>query len=235
MTRYLFWQDSYMRDFEATVTEKNEKELLLDQTCFYPSGGGQPSDTGTINGIRVNDVIKLDSGEIVHILENTAGIEKGMTVNGNIDWGRRYRLMRLHSACHVVSGVMAKSFGVRKHTGIQISEESARMGFDMQKLDSDVSESIESEVNKVISEGHSIVAEMLTWAQVNSDPALKTVTEERYEKIDVPRVLDIVGLDRQLDGGTHVRNTLEIGRIKIIRHENKGKSDKRVTFVLENP
>ncbi|MCL5783288.1 MAG: alanyl-tRNA editing protein [Candidatus Thermoplasmatota archaeon] len=232
MTRYLFWEDSYAREFETQVMSASGNEIILNSTCFYPSSGGQPSDTGTINGIDVIDVRKREDGEIVHTLQSVGGIGSGDTVKGILDWDRRYRLMRLHSAGHVVSGILSKNFGVRKHTGIQIYEDRVRMGFDIARLDKEVSTSIESEFNRVVAENHQIVAKMLTWELVNSDSSLKTVSEDRYEKIDVPRVLDIVGFDKQLDGGTHVRSTGEIGEIEIIGRENKGRNDKRIIFTI---
>lgn len=141
--------------------------------------------------------------------------------------------MRLHSACHVMSGVLLRSFNVRKHTGIQISEDRARMDFDMEKLDQVVSQEIEKEANKVIESHLDIIAKILTWDKVDRDSDLKTVSEDRYEKFDVPRLLEIVGFDRQLDGGTHVLNTKEIGKIKIVKRENKGKNNKRIVIVVE--
>jgi Ser-tRNA(Ala) deacylase AlaX len=133
-----------------------------------------------------------------------------------------------------MSGVLQKSFNVRKHTGIQIHEDKARMDFDMEKLDQAIVQAIENEANRIVESHHDITARVLTWEEVNRDPDLKTVSEDRYEKFDVPRLIDIVGFDTQLDGGTHVLNTREIGKIKIVRRENKGKNNKRITLVVEN-
>jgi Ser-tRNA(Ala) deacylase AlaX len=134
-----------------------------------------------------------------------------------------------------MSGVLKKSFNVRKHTGIQIHEDKARMDFDMEKLDQAIAQAIENEANRIVESHHHITARVLTWEEVNQDPDLKTVSEDRYEKFDVPRLIDIVGFDRQLDGGTHVLNTKEIGNIKIVGRENKGKNNKRITLVVNNP
>jgi misacylated tRNA(Ala) deacylase len=222
-----------MREFSAQVVSVNGNEIILDRTCFFPSSGGQPNDTGEIEKLRVTGVRRGNDGEIIHVVEGEPESGVGEVVHGRIDWDRRYRIMRLHSACHVLSGVLLKSFNVRKHTGIQIRDDRARMDFDMEKLDQSVVELIEKEANKIVSEGHEIVARIVTWDDVNLDSELKTVSEDRYEKIDAPRILEIVGFDRQLDGGTHVRNTIEIGRIRIVKRENKGKSNKRITLVVE--
>ena len=152
-----------------------------------------------------------------------------------IDWDRRYRIMRLHSACHVMSGVLLKDFDVRKHTGIQIYDDRARMDFDMEKLDQTTAEEIEAAANRIVTEGHEISAKITSWEYVETEPDLKTVSGERYDRSSVPRILEIAGLDRQLDGGTHVSNTREIGRIRIVRRENKGRSNKRIVLVVEAP
>src|SRR5487761_505195 len=182
LTRLLFWEDAYMKEFDGTVISINQNEVILDQTCFFASCGGQPSDTGSINGKKVVDVKRADNSDIIHALEAEPDFKIDQVVRGRIDWDRRYKIMRLHSACHVMSGVLLKSFNVRKHTGIQISEDRARMDFDMQKMDRDIVQAIEREANKVIESHLDIVAKMLTWGEVNKDAYLKTVSEGRYEK-----------------------------------------------------
>ncbi len=233
MTLLLFWEDAYSIEFDAKVISIHQNELIIDQTCFFASSGGQPSDTGSINGQRVVDVKRTYNGDIIHVLEAEPDFKMNQPLHGKIDWDRRYKIMRLHSACHVMSGVLLRSFNVRKHTGIQISEDRARMDFDMEKLDQVVSQEIEKEANKVIESHLDIIAKILTWDKVDRDSDLKTVSEDRYEKFDVPRLLEIVGFDRQLDGGTHVLNTKEIGKIKIVKRENKGKNNKRIVIVVE--
>jgi misacylated tRNA(Ala) deacylase len=232
VTRLLHWEDAYMREFEAEVVSTKANTVTLNRTCFFASSGGQPSDTGQIDTLRVVDVRK-DSAEIIHTLGREPSFRKSEVLHGSIDWERRYRIMRLHSACHVVSGVLLKEFNVRKHTGIQIRDAKARMDFDMDMLDQNRAVTIHREANRIVDEGHAIVARIVSWDEVNRDVELKTVSEGRYERIDVPRILEIVGFDKQLDGGTHVRNTLEIGRIKIVNRENKGKNNKRITLVVE--
>lgn len=233
MTRLLFWEDAYIREFNAQVVKVDGGAVELGGTAFFFSSGGQPSDSGRIDGLKVIDVRRGPSGEALHILEETPNFKAGDMVRGVIDWERRYKIMRLHSACHVMSGVLLKSFGVRRHTGIQIYDDRARMDFDMDKLDGETAAAIEKEVNRVIESHLDIVAKILTWEEVNQDPNLKTVSEDRYEKFDVPRLLEIVGFDRQLDGGTHVANTSEIGKIRIVKRENKGRNNKRIILVVE--
>jgi len=223
-----------MKEFDSRVTSIDRNGVVLDQTCFFASSGGQPSDTGSIGGVRVLDVKRAANNDIVHVLETEKDVRVGQLLSGKIDWDRRYKIMRLHSACHVMSGVLKKSFNVRKHTGIQIHEDKARMDFDMEKLDQSIAQAIENEANRIVESRYDIIARVLTWEEVSRDPDLKTVSEDRYEKFDVPRLVDIVGFDRQLDGGTHVLKTKEIGRIKIVRRENKGKNNKRITLVVDN-
>jgi misacylated tRNA(Ala) deacylase len=232
MTRLIFWEDAYKREFDARVISSNGVEVVLDQTCFFASSGGQPSDTGTISDRRVVDVRK-EENDIVHVLEKRPSFNAGDLVHGVIDWERRYRIMRLHSACHVISGVLLKGFNVRRHTGIRIYEDRARMDFDMEKLDATILEAIEREANKIVESHLEIVARILSWEEVKRDPELMTVSEERYEKFEAPRVLEIAGFDRQLDGGTHVANTREIGKVRIVARENKGKNNKRITLIVE--
>ena len=232
MTRLIFWEDAYKREFDARVISSNGVEVVLDQTCFFASSGGQPSDTGTISDHRVVDVRK-EENDIVHVLEERLSFSAGDLVRGVIDWERRYRIMRLHSACHVISGVLLKGFNIRRHTGIRIYEDRARMDFDMEKLDATILEAIEREANKIVESHLEIVARILSWEEVKRDPELMTVSEERYEKFEAPRLLEIAGFDRQLDGGTHVANTGEIGSIRIVARENKGKNNKRITLIVE--
>ncbi len=232
MTRLIFWEDAYKREFDARVISSNDVEVVLDQTCFFASSGGQPSDTGTIRERRVVDVRK-EENDIVHVLEKRPSLNAGDLVHGVIDWERRYRIMRLHSACHVMSGVLLKGFNVRRHTGIRIYEDRARMDFDMEKLDATILKAIEREANKIVESHLEIVARILSWEEVKQDPGLMTVSEDRYEKFEAPRLLEIAGFDRQLDGGTHVANTREIGSIRIVARENKGKNNKRITLIVE--
>jgi misacylated tRNA(Ala) deacylase len=232
LTRLLFWEDAYIKEFDATVVGLVGNTVELDQTCLFSSSGGQPSDTGELGGVRVVDVRRGAKGELLHVLQSEPTFRLGEIIHGAIDWERRYKIMRLHSACHVMSGVLLKSFDVRKHTGIQISDDKARMDFAMEKLNSEIANAIEKEANRVVRESHDIVAKVVTWDEVNRDAELKTVSADRYERIEVPRILEVTGLDRQLDGGTHVRNTSEIGYIKIIGRENKGKSNKRLVLTV---
>ncbi len=233
MTRMLFWEDPYQGEFSAQVISANGNDVTLGSTCFFFSSGGQPSDTGEIEGIRVLDVHKGDDGVVVHVLQGQPTFKPGQLVRGRIDWERRYRIMRLHSACHVMSGVLLKSFNIRKHTGIRIYPDKARMDFDMGKLDHATAQEIETEANRIVQEHRDIVARIASWEEVDRDPELKTVSENRYETIEVPRILEIIGFDKQLDGGTHVRNTAEIGKIKIVKTENKGRNNKRLTLIIE--
>ena len=239
MTEKLYWNDAYAKEFSAKITKINGNEVVLDKTLFYPTGGGQPNDTGKItcngNEYKVVDV-KSNNDEIIHVLDRNPDAQVGDTVSGAIDWNRRYKLMRLHSAIHLIDGILENKYNSSMITGGQIYEDRARIDIDMQELNREKAEELISEANKVAKEGHEIQARFIP-----RDEALKierlarTETgKELIKNLDVVRVVEIKDLDMQSDGGTHVKNTNEIGTIKLSKFENKGKHSKRIEIVLED-
>lgn len=233
MTKKLYLGDSYQKEFAAKVVAVNGNQLILDQTCFYVAAGGQPGDTGIINGVKVVDTIKGNDGDVVHILESTSEFKIGDSVNGTINWDRRYKLMRLHTACHIISGVVYQKFDGAKFTGSQIYEDKARMDFDIERFDEEVVRIVEDESNKIINVALPVTASMLDWEEAQKDKDLFRVQHELYSKYERPRIVTIGDFDRQLDGGTHVKNTKEVGSIKIVKRENKGRHNKRIIIVVE--
>jgi len=232
MTRKLYWEDSYQKEFDAKVVAVNGNQMILDQTCFYAAAGGQPGDTGMINGVKVVDTIKSNDGDVVHILESTSEFKVGDSVNGTINWDRRHKLMRLHTACHIISGVVYQKFNA-KFGGSQIYEDRARMDFDIEKFDEETAKIVETGSNKIIESDMPVAAKMLDWEEAEKDADLFRVQHELYSKYDKPRIVSIGNFDKQLDGGTHVRSTKEVGTIRIVKRENKGKHNKRITIVVE--
>lgn len=232
MSEWLFWKDAYLKEFEAKVLEIDGNKVILDKTCFYARGGGQPSDKGWLNGILVLDVQKRGK-DIIHVLEREPDFKVSDKVKGKIDWERRYRIMRLHSAAHVISYVIVKNFGNVIFTGSQIYEDRARMDFNLPQFNAEVASLIEKEANEIVEKAIPIKTYFVTKEEVEKNPWLKRVDPKLYEKFDVLRVVEIEGLDAQLDGGTHVKNTKEIGRIKIVKRENKGKNNKRIYIQVE--
>jgi len=234
MTEKLFWQDQYLKEFEGKVIEIRGKEVILDKTVFYARSGGQPGDTGEINGIKVIDTYYDNKGNIVHLLEKEPNFNIGDIVKGKIDWKRRYKLMRLHTALHILSAVLNNLFGNIKITGSQIYEDKARIDFDLDKLDDESVKKIEEKANEIVNKDLPVYAKFINKGELEKMPQLKRLMDEkRYEKYDVLRVVGIGDIDIQLDGGTHVKFTKEIGRIKIIGKENKGKNNKRLIITIE--
>jgi misacylated tRNA(Ala) deacylase len=234
MTVKLFWQDSYQKEFDAKVVSVNGNQVALDQTCFYPMSGGQIGDTGEINGTKVLDTVKGDNENIIHILEREPNFKIGNVVHGKIDWERRYVIMKLHSSAHVISAVLVKNFGNVLFTGSQIYPDRARMDFNIEKLDEETVKILEEKSNEVVKMNIPIVSRTITVEEAKSNPNLMRLADtSHYEKYKTLRVVEIKDFDTQLDGGTHVANTSEIGRIKIVKRENKGKNNRRITIIVE--
>lgn len=239
MTKKLFWNEMYLKEFDGKVSGREGNEVILDQTAFYATGGGQPNDTGILmsggNRFRVTDVVKRGD-DIVHVLEDASPLNAGDSVHGNIDWDRRYSHMRYHSAIHVMDGIVTKRHGDQGLlTGGQIYQDRARIDLDMQEFSRELVEQIIGECNDFISEGHSIYQK-----EISREEALKMENLARTEpgrqlinSLDSVRLIVIDGLDEQADGGTHVKDSREIGRIVLKKVESKGKRNKRVEFYLE--
>jgi misacylated tRNA(Ala) deacylase len=233
-TRKLFWEDSYQKEFEARVNSIEGVKVVLDQTCFYATSGGQIGDTGEINGIRVLDTIKGENEDIIHVLQKEPDFKVGDMVKGKIDWERRYNIMKLHTSAHVISAVLVKNFGNVLFTGSQIYPDRARMDFNIEKLDEETAKFIEEKSNEVVKMGLPVISRIISIEELKSNPSLLRLADtSHYEKYKILRVVEIKDFDAQLDGGTHVANTSEIGRIKIVKRENKGKNNRRITIIVE--
>jgi len=239
LTEKLYLTDSYLKEFEAKVISLNESEGLveLDKTAFYPTGGGQPSDTGVIefNGksYSVSDVSK--SGDrVFHKVSDTSGLSEGATVKGRIDWDKRYQHMKYHTALHIIDGVVFKE-GNGSMTGGQIYDDRARADFDILGLDKDKVLKILEESQQVIDNALPVEVKFLTKEEAEKVPELARTEpgKELMKKLDTFRIIDIKGFDFQLDGGTHVKNTSELGRIELSKYENKGSHNKRIEITLK--
>lgn len=240
MTEKLFWEDMYLKEFDGVVTGINGNEVVLDRTAFYATGGGQPNDTGVLQSgdvkVNVTDVRK-DGDSIVHVVDNPELLSTGMKVHGSIDWERRYSHMRHHSAIHVLDGIVTKLHGDQGLlTGGQIYQDRARIDVDMQDFSRELVESILEECNSFTAAGHDIYQKT-----ISREEALKMENLARTEpgrqlinSLDSVRLIVIDDLDEQADGGTHVANSKEIGKMVLKKVESKGKRNKRVEFTLEN-
>jgi misacylated tRNA(Ala) deacylase len=229
-TELLFLNDAYLRSARAEVTRVDGVRVALDRTVFYPTGGGQPHDTGIISWptgqARVTEVRKQD-GEVWHTLDGDVPTA-GAAVDGEIDWDRRHRLMRTHTALHVLCGVIWNEWGVPV-TGGNMEPLSARMDFELDPTPEGFGARVEQLVANEIAADRPIEVSFIPRAQAVLDEALiRTKVSLVPESVAEIRVVDIVGLDKQADGGTHVRSTAEVGGVRVVKTESKGKGNKRV-------
>jgi misacylated tRNA(Ala) deacylase len=235
-TELLFATDAYVRSFDAMVVEVTaDGGVVLDRTAFYATGGGQPHDLGMLSwadtSAAVIEVRKTDPG-VVHRIQGPVP-EVGTRVHGEIDWARRYALMRHHTALHAMSGVIYQLYGATV-TGGQMYPDRARMDFLLPDLSQDRLSAIEARTNELLQQGRPVSIRFLPRSEAFQIPDLiRTKVNLIPESIDQIRVVDIEGIDQQADGGTHVNNTREVGSVKIVKTENKGKGNKRLEIVLE--
>lgn len=232
MTKELFRDDSYLQSCDATVTAVNGNVFAVDQTVFYPLGGGQPGDTGAVRWdsgtAKVVDARYADGG-IGHILEDGATPPPvGTSVRLEIDWDRRYRHMRMHTAMHLLGAVL-KEYGV---TGGNISEAKSRLDFDMQ--DTVDKEAVGDALARLVAEDHAVSCRWVSEDELDANPELvRTMSVQPPRGKGTIRLLEIDGVDLQPCGGTHVRATAEIGRVRVGKIEKKGKHNRRVNMLLD--
>ena len=231
----LCYSDSYLKECKSKVMEVNDHGVVLDQTIFYPGGGGQPSDNGKLilenNEYLVKGLKRID-GQIVHLID---GSKPGINseVNSIIDWDKRYKLMRTHTALHILCGVIWRDYSASV-TGGDMKPLAGRMDFELEEMSADFSKEVEEKINTEISESRNIKIYQLPREEAFKIPDLiRTKINLLPEGIEFVRIVDIQGLDLQADGGTQVHNTSEVGYIKMIGHESKGKSNKRLRIEVE--
>jgi misacylated tRNA(Ala) deacylase len=229
MTQLLFRDDPYLKSCEATVLAARENIVELDCTVFYPQGGGQAGDTGRIGSARVVDTRKGEREEqVLHCLEPGAPLPAvGSKVLAEIDWERRHRLMRLHTALHLLGAVVRAPV-----TGGRIQDDKAHLDFDieMEKL---VKEDLEARLNALVEAGHRTRASWITGAELDARPELvKTMSVAPPRGAGRVRLVEVPGVDLQACGGTHVASTREIGRLAVVRIRSEGKRNKRVTLAF---
>ena len=236
VTEALYHQDSYIQTFAATVTDVREDGVVLDRTAFYPGGGGQPNDVGTLSaGGQTWTVTKVGrrDGAVVHQLEGgTPSV--GDVVTGAVDWERRHQLMRTHTALHVLCGVIWRDFGAQV-TGGDMQPLAARMDFEFEHMTAGFAEEVEELVNQEVAAARPISTRILPRddAMAISD-LIRTKINLLPPGIQEVRVVEIEGLDLQADGGTHLGNTRDVGRIRIVGHESKGRINKRLRIQIED-
>ncbi len=244
MTEFLYYEDAYIKEFDARVVSVDEGKnaILLDRTAFYPGGGGQPADEGfliydgaacqeeAVDGEMVRlelAGIEKNENEIWHIVRGRLPSE-GMPLKGKLNWERRYALMRTHSAMHVLTGVVWREYGA-KVTGGNMEPLKGRMDFEFEKFNKELIDEIEIKVNNEIEKGREIITRIIPRREAEKIPDLiRTKVNLLPRHLKEIRIVEIIGLDMQADGGTHVANTKEIGKFKIVGHKSKGRINKRL-------
>lgn len=238
MTKLLYQTNSYMKKFDAFITgaDPENSAIVLDQTAFYPGGGGQPADRGelVIGGIkyRVKRARKIGQ-DIFHHLEAVDSLPGiGNPVHATIDWDHRYRLMRTHTAMHILCGVIFRDYGASV-TGGDMEPLQGRMDFEFETMHKELVAEIETAINTEVTNQRPVRVNILPRAEAFKIPDLiRTKINLLPEGISEVRVVEIVGLDLQADGGTHVNNTAEVGKIRVVDYKSKGKINKRIYIEL---
>ena len=234
MTKLLCQQDSYIKEFDAKVADvdSESRTVILDQTAFYPGGGGQPCDFGLliVNGTEYPvKKVKKQGADVLHFIGGDAALlVVGDDVHGVIDWVRRYQLMRTHTAMHVLCGVVFRDYGALV-TGGNMEPLKGRMDFEFETMRAELVKEIEEAINVEAQKGHDVKVNVLPREEAFQIPDLiRTKINLLPEGIKEIRTVEIVGLDLQADGGTHVKNTLEVGTLRVTDYKSKGKTNKRI-------
>ncbi len=234
MTELIYQTESYIKEFDARVSEVDAetRAVLLDRTAFYPGGGGQPCDFGVL---KVGDVIypvtKVERGNR-HIIGGDDLPEVGTEVHGELDWSRRYQLMRTHTAMHILCGVIWRDYQASV-TGGNMEPLRGRLDFEFERMEKELVAEIEAKINAEVDAAHDLVVRILPREEAFEIPDLiRTKINLLPEGITEVRTVDIVGLDLQADGGTHVANTREVGLMRISDYKSKGRINKRIAVEL---
>ncbi len=235
MTRLLYHQDAYLRNFESRVLKSDSNAVVVDQTAFFPGGGGQPYDVGEFwTEDEVWEVIKVrrKDGELWHLLDKDAPVVGTMFV-GEIDWERRFQLMRTHTAMHILCGVIWRDYGASV-TGGNMEHLRGRMDFEFETMRRELVDEIQKKINLEVEASREITTRVLPREEAFEIPDLiRTKINLLPQGIREVRIVEIKGLDLQADGGTHVSNTQEVGAIKIIDYKSKGAINKRIVVSLK--
>lgn len=235
-TELIYHTDSYAQEMDAKVLEVRGSGVVLDRTAFYFTSGGQPCDFGTLacEGQEYKVVeVKKDNGEALHILDRAPAFSVGAPVHGKIDWQRRYKLMRMHTASHVLATAMHNNGA--QITGNQIGLEETRFDFSMAEFDRDAFAKRIEEANERLASGMDISVSKMGREEAMKIPGIVKLANALPPALTELRIVAIGDFDIQADGGTHVRNTREVGKIVLKKLENKGKENRRMYFSLEEP
>ena len=235
MTELLYLTDCYLREFEATVVATEGNRVALDRTAFYPGGGGQPADRGTLlwEDGKAQVVRLRRQGDLVWHELDIEPPPVGASVSGVLDWEHRYKLMRTHTALHILCGVIWRDYGALV-TGGNMKPLAARMDFELEHMSADFAQEVEEKINAEVAAARPVKIYILPREEAFQIPDLiRTKVNLLPEGIRQVRIVEIEGLDMQADGGTHVANTREVGTIRVVGHESKGRINKRLRIALE--
>ena len=233
--RELYLDDSYLKEFESVVKEVNrDKFIVLENTAFYPNGGGQPFDTGKMiaeygTSYQVVFVGKF-SGQISHEVDKP-GLKVGDKIKGVVDWDRRYKLMRMHTAAHILSGIIENETSALI-SGNQLSLDKTRLDFNLDDYDPQKIPDWIKKSNEVVDKDLPVKVSFMPREEAMKDQSLFKLVAGFPHKVHEIRIVDIVGLVKEADGGTHVKSTKEVGHLKFLKAENKGKKNRRVYITL---
>ncbi|MBT3985145.1 alanyl-tRNA editing protein [archaeon] len=226
-----YLEDCYKKEFESEIIEVKDKFIVLKETLFYPKSGGQPNDTGKLNDYNVVFVGKFNN-QISHEVDKE-GLKVGNKVKGTIDWDRRYKLMRSHTAAHIVSNVIHKETGALI-TGNQLELNKIRIDFSLEEFNKEKFEEYINKANQVMKEGRNVSSMIVSKEEATNilGERFSMLAKGLPESIKEIRIIEIEGFAKEACGGTHVKNTSEVGEMKLLKVENKGKNNRRVYFTL---
>jgi len=222
MTKRLYWEDMYLREFDAEVASADGNRLVLDQTAFNPRGGGLVSDTGSLGDSRVSEVVK-EREEIFHVLESPGELKPGEKVHGVLDWDKRFKIMRMHTTAHILSSVVNGETGALI-TGNQISPDESRVDFNLDDFDRTKMNYYIDKVNEAVGRELEVKTYFMKRKEALANPGFVKLANAMPPSVDVLRIVQIGDVDTQADGGVHVGNTREIGKVVGLKAENKGLS-----------
>ena len=235
MTDALYMNDSYLKEWDAKILKVTDgKFIVLDKTAFYPKSGGQPWDEGTItrNGDKFKVVyVGKFSGEISHEVDKP-GLNEGDIVSCQIDWERRYKFMRFHTACHLISNLLYREANA-KITGNQIEIDKSRMDFSMEDYSPEKLQAFVNEANEIIQQDLPVTISYMSREEVMIKPELARLAVGLPKDLQEFRIVRIGDIDEQVDGGTHINHLKEIGKIELIKTVNKGAMNRRLYFILD--
>ncbi|MBR9690038.1 MAG: alanyl-tRNA editing protein [Candidatus Altiarchaeota archaeon] len=231
MTELIHMKDNYTRRFEAEITEVLDGGVVLNRTAFYPLGGGVGDDKGMIIADKKYNVVgtKWQDGKAIHLIEDTTGLRVGMTVNGEIEWGRRYKLMRNHTSAHLLEAMVFNKTGALIGSG-NVSVDKGYLGFTLENMDKELIEQAVKDANKLIEKGAPVKIYFMDRKTALADKDMVKLATKLPPEVKELRIVEIEGIERQACGGPHIADISEIGKIEIVKMDNKGKNNRRLYY-----